>query len=78
MIDMINVIKKKFLNDEMVGKLTKTFVEGYVGALVVTLPTITDLSDIKLLESAFVGAVAMGLSAVLNYIQSLLNKDKEC
>ena len=64
---------KKFLNDTLTGKMIKTFIEGFVGSLVVTLPTITDLSDVKIIESIFVGAIAMGLSAVLNLLQERLN-----
>jgi len=60
---------KKFLNDTLLGKVVKTFVEGFVASLVVALPT-TDISDINLLESVLIGAIAMGLSAALNLIQN--------
>ena len=61
---------KKFLNDTLTGKIIKTFFEGFVASLVVALPNITDISDINLLESVLIGAIAMGLSAVLNLIQN--------
>lgn len=64
---------KKFLNDTLFGKAIKTFIEGFIASLVVTLPTITNLSDIKILESIIIGAIAMGLSAVLNLLQKRLN-----
>lgn len=64
---------KKILNDKFVGKLIKTFIEGFIASLVVTIPTITDISDINLLKTVLVGAIAMGISAVLNLIQEKLN-----
>lgn len=64
---------KKILNDKLFGKLIKTFIEGFLASLVVTVPTITDISDINLLKTVLIGAVAMGISAVLNLIQEKLN-----
>lgn len=64
---------KKILNDKFVGKLIKTFIEGFLASLVVTIPSITDISDFNLLKTILVGAVAMGISAVLNLIQEKLN-----
>lgn len=64
---------KKILNDKFVGKLIKTFIEGFIASLVVTIPTITDIRDINLLKTVLVGAIAMGISAVLNLIQEKLN-----
>ena len=65
---------QKILNDKFVGKLIKTFIEGFIASLVVTIPTITDIRDINLLKTVLVGAIAMGISAVLNLIQEKLNE----
>ena len=64
---------KKILNDKFVGKLIKTFIEGFLASLVVTIPSITDISNLNLLKTVLVGAIAMGISAVLNLLQESLN-----
>lgn len=51
----------------------KTFIQGFLGALAVTLPT-SDFSDGKVLKSLLIGAVAGGVSAVMNLIINYLNK----
>lgn len=63
---------KKILNDKLLGKVLKTFIEGFIASLLVVLPT-TDLSNFDLVKSMMVGAIAMGISAVLNLIQEKLN-----
>lgn len=65
---------KKILNDKFIGKILKTFLEGFLASLVVTLPTLTDISDLNILKTILVGAVAMGISAVLNLIQAYLTR----
>lgn len=64
---------KKILNDKFVGKLIKTFIEGFLASLIITVPTVADISDLSLLKNILVGAIAMGISAVLNLIQEYLN-----
>ena len=63
---------KKILNDKLLGKVLKTFIEGFIASLLVVLPT-TDLSNFDLVKSMMVGAIAVGISAVLNLIQEKLN-----
>lgn len=52
----------------------KTFVQGFLGALVVTLPS-ADLSDSALVKSILIGALAGGISAVMNLVLNYLKKD---
>ena len=54
----------------------KTFIQGFLGALAITLPS-TDLSDIALVKSILIGAIAGGISAVMNLIINLLNKKQK-
>lgn len=54
----------------------KTFIQGFLGALAITLPS-TDLTDIALVKSIFIGAIAGGISAVMNLIINLLNKKQK-
>lgn len=52
----------------------KTFIQGFLGALAVSLPT-TDLTNTELIKSILIGAVAGGISAVMNLIINLLKKE---
>lgn len=63
----------KILNDKLWGKIIKTFIEGVLASLIVSLPNITDFSDMELLKSILIGAIAMGISAVLNLVQEYLD-----
>lgn len=53
----------------------KTFIQGFLGALAITLPS-TDLTDVALVKSILIGALAGGISAVMNLIINMLNKNK--
>ena len=53
----------------------KTFIQGFLGALAVTLPN-SDLTDVTVLKSLCIGAAAAGLSAVMNSISILLDKEE--
>lgn len=54
----------------------KTFIQGFLGALAVTLPS-SDFSDMSVVKSLLIGAIAGGISAVMNLIINLLNKESE-
>ena len=54
----------------------KTFIQGFLGSLVVFIQSNNNLDE-KLLKSALIGAVAGGLSALMNYIIQLLDKGGE-
>ena len=53
----------------------KTFIQGFLGALAVTLPN-SDLASTEVLKSLLIGALAGGISAVMNLIIKLLNKEE--
>ena len=63
---------KKILNDKLLGKVLKTFIEGFIASIIIVLPT-TDLSNIDLVKSMMIGAIAAGISAVLNLVQERIN-----
>ncbi len=65
----------KILNDKYVGKIIKTFIEGFLASLIVSIQTVDKLSDLNLIKTILVGALAMGISAVLNLFQMYLNKE---
>lgn len=54
----------------------KTFLQGFLGALAVTLPN-SDFSNMQVVKSLLIGAVAGGISAVMNLIINMLNKKGE-
>lgn len=54
----------------------KTFVQGFLAALVITLPS-SDLTQEEVVKSLLLGAVAGGISAVMNLILKYLNKGDE-
>lgn len=54
----------------------KTFIQGFLGALAVTLPS-SDLTDMTIVKSILIGAVAGGVSCVMNMTVQLLEKGKE-
>lgn len=52
----------------------KTFIQGFLGALAVTLPN-SDFSNMQVVKSLLIGAIAGGISALMNFIINLLNKE---
>ncbi len=54
----------------------KTFFQGFLGALAVTLPN-SDFSDVTIMKSVLIGAVAGGISAVMNMTVQLLQKEEK-
>ena len=69
------ILLNKIFNDKLIGKLLKTFIEGFVAHLIMVLPNI-DITNFNIVKSMMFGAVTMGISAVLNLIQEKLNKCK--
>ena len=61
---------------DIIVRALKTFVQGFLGALAVTLPG-TDLTQEGILKSLLIGGISGGISAVMNLIVNLLKKEKE-
>lgn len=51
----------------------KTFIQGFLGALAITLPN-ADYSDLEVIKSLVIGAIAAGISAVMNLALVYLKK----
>ena len=49
----------------------KTFIQGFLGALAITLPN-SDLASESVLKSLLIGAIASGISAVMNFVLNLM------
>lgn len=54
----------------------KTFIQGFLGALVVSLPN-SDLTSSEVLRSLLIGALAGGISCLMNFILNLMKKESE-
>ena len=57
-------------------KDVKTFIQGFLGSLVVFINGSQNIDE-KVVKSALIGALAGGLSCLMNYIIKLLNKGDE-
>lgn len=53
----------------------KTFIEAFIATLAITLPS-ADLSDRAVFNSILAGAIATGISAVLNMALNYIDKKK--
>lgn len=53
----------------------KTFLEAFIGALAITLPN-ADLADKSVVYGIVVGAIATGISALLNLVLNYIDKKK--
>lgn len=60
---------------DIAARMLKTFIQGFIASLVVTLPN-SDYSDMSILKSIIIGALAGGISAVMNLVLNYLNKAK--
>lgn len=60
---------KKVLNDNFIGKLIKSFIEGFIASLIVVLQDINNFKGTHIIKTTLIGGLAMGISAVLNVIQ---------
>lgn len=54
----------------------KTFIQGFLGALVVSLPN-SDLTSSEVLKSLLIGALAGGISYLMNFVLNLMKKESE-
>lgn len=59
----------------IIERALKTFFEAFIGALVITLPN-ADLTDKSVLYSVIIGAIATGISALLNLALNYIDKKK--
>lgn len=67
---------KKLINNDIFIRAVKTFIQGFLGAFIVFLNNNTTL-DKNVLKSALIGALASGLSALMNFILEILKKGEK-
>ena len=61
---------------DIIVRAVKTFIQGFLGALVVTLPN-ADITSTEVLKSLLIGGIASGISAVMNIFINAYNKKEE-
>lgn len=64
---------KKILKNDIFRRAIKTFIQGFLGSLIVFMNNNTTFDE-KMIKSALIGALAGGLSALMNFILQLLEK----
>lgn len=67
---------KKILNNDILRRAVKTFIQGFLASFIVFLKDNTTFDE-KMLKSAILGALAGGLSALMNFIIILLEKGEK-
>lgn len=72
---LLNKFDIRYIED-ITKRALKTFIQAFIGALIITLPN-SDLSSKEVLKSLLIGALASGLSALMNYINNILVKGDE-
>ena len=65
---------KKVINNDIFRRAIKTFIQGYLASLIVFLRDNTTFDE-KVLKSAFLGALAGGLSCLMNFIIKKIKKE---
>lgn len=69
----MKVIMKKILSNDIFIRACKTFLQGFLGSLIVFLNNNTTFDE-KVIKSAIIGAIAGGLSATMNFVYDLLKR----
>lgn len=67
---------KKIIENDIVRRCVKTFLQAFMGSLVVFINGNTTFDE-KMLKSALIGAVASGFCALMNYIIKLIDKEEK-
>ena len=62
---------KRIINNDIVRRAVKTFIQGFLASLIVFLKDNTTFDE-KMIKSAILGALAGGLSALMNFILTIL------
>ena len=70
---MKKLTKEEILN--ILERMLKTFLEAIVAYLIATLPT-TTLNDKVAVSTLVIGAIASGVSAILNLVQAMLKGEE--
>lgn len=65
-------MNKEKIKDILI-RMIKTFIQGFLATLVVTFQS----GNVEITKSAIIGALAGGISALMNFIVNLLERGEE-
>lgn len=68
---------KSFLKNDTVERVYKTFLQAFLATLAVSLSTTTDFTNMEIVKSILIGAIAAGVSAVMNLVINNIKKESE-
>lgn len=71
---MVKIWNEK-LKDVLI-RAFKTFIQGFLATLIILIKE-TDLTDENLLKSVLIGALAGGISAVMNLVLKAMEKEEQ-
>lgn len=63
------------MKKDILNRALKTFVQGFLASMIVSLNNATSVNE-TMLKSAILGAIAGGISAVMNMIIQYLNREE--
>lgn len=64
------------MKKDILNRALKTFIQGFLASMIVSLNNATSVNE-TMLKSAILGAIAGGISAVMNMIIQYLNREEE-
>lgn len=64
------------MKKDILNRALKTFVQGFLASMIVSLNNTTSVNE-TMLKSAILGAIAGGISAVMNMIIQYLDREEE-
>ena len=66
---------KRIIKNDIFRRAVKTFIQGFLASFLAFIGNNTTFDE-KMLKSAFIGALAGGISCVMNMIIKLLNENE--
>lgn len=64
------------MKKDILNRALKTFIQGFLASMIVSLNNATSVNE-TMLKSAILGAIAGGISAVMNMIIQYLNREEK-
>ena len=65
----------KYINKDLIERVGKTFLQAFLGSLIVSINGMTSVSD-TMIKSAIFSAVTAGVCAVMNFIINYLDREE--
>jgi len=62
-------------NNDIAFRIIITFIESFIGSFVVLMPS-SDFTDKVVRQSIIISCIGSGISAVVNYIKTILDENK--